>query len=145
MGYAVIIAILGALAGDSRTTLALRRVFLPGWLAVLLHSPFPLLLIAVFSIGYGLPDKTDKGSPLGRLAVKVAGGYADYLARAILGGLAGFVLALSSGKVGYPMVMVIFALGSVLAGKTGIKITMAGYSLLLEDLIFYFGVGLSVA
>jgi hypothetical protein len=69
----ILSGLLGALGGAERSSKLFRRFFLPLMIAGeayrVFHSWYVLsifLMSAVFSIGYGIPDETDAGSPLGR-------------------------------------------------------------------------------
>jgi len=139
--WVFLIAILGALAGDEHTSLALRRLLIPSILAVLLHNPLPLLLILVFSIGYGIPDKTDEGSPLGRLAYSISRDYADYITRGILALTTGCVLGKTTGICLFAPYLACVGLLSVWVGKHTTTIKIGQYGLLWEDLIYWLGVG----
>jgi hypothetical protein len=69
----ILSGLLGALGGAERSSKLFRRFFLPLMIAGeayrVFHSWYVLsifLMSLVFSIGYGIPDETDAGSPLGR-------------------------------------------------------------------------------
>lgn len=69
----IIAGLLGALGGAERSSKLFRRLFLPlfitGEAYRYLQNWYVLsifLMIPIFSIGYGIPDESDAGSPLGR-------------------------------------------------------------------------------
>lgn len=74
----IISGILGALGGAENSSKLFRRVFLPLFLAGIaweqLHHVYVfsiLLMIPIFSIGYGIPDENDEGSLLGRFFMRL--------------------------------------------------------------------------
>lgn len=153
MILAIITAILGAYAGAEGTSLTWRRIGIPLICAIytFIHTrqiwavlPY-LLWIAIFSLGYGKPDKDDKGSFLGRLLKK------DSLIRGFIALLLSLCL---SAEVFLHQVTLMLWLGcsAVLVGIWAIfggdeivkgegKIRLLGKDLLVEDLILYGAVG----
>lgn len=69
--------LLGALGGAAKSSKTYRRFLIPVILLILglclknYSSALILLWIGVLSLGYGIPDETDKGSALGRFWHKI--------------------------------------------------------------------------
>jgi len=99
----IIGGILGALGGTDNSSKIFRRISLPLFLAGTawnhLHHWYIfsiLLLIPIFSIGYGIPSKDDKGSWLGRSFYALFGHnmpLANIFTRGTIGCLISLVLA----------------------------------------------------
>lgn len=160
---AVLCAFLGALGGSRGTSKGIRRFGFPAVLTLyclwvwkfnvweLTH----LGIIAWLTMGYGIPDKKDKGSSMGRFyynLFKKNERLANIFTRGTIGILVGamaFGTAISSGTwILYLAVLGICTLAYVLFGaiieKEG-KIDLGRYELLLEDIYIYGIVSLAIA
>ena len=95
--YGVLGGIWGAEGGASHTSKLFRRLLIPLWLmltALLVTHNFWVVTImsmmGALSLGYGIPSETDKGSALGRFALRIANNnhqLADEIARGIIGAI----------------------------------------------------------
>ena len=95
-------------------------------------------------MGYGLPDKNDEGSFLGRIAVKISRKYADALVRGFVAILLSVPLfILNSSKAVFPAILLI-AMWILFGGDTFIKNEGKIAGLLIEDLILYGMLGCSL-
>jgi len=92
---------LGAFAGADGTSKAWRRIGIPfvitglAWNYLHHWSVFSIFsMIAILSLGYGIPDNTDNGSPLGRFFYRVFKGN-HFLSDIFTRGTIGFLICLT--------------------------------------------------
>ncbi len=144
-------AILGAYAGKSGTSLSYRRLFLPlaaTIYALHLHykaaSLVPLLWAIPLSLGYGLPDKNDDGSFLGRIAVKISRRYADALVRGFIAVLLSIPLFILNPHRAIPAALLLIISWALFGGDSFIKNEGKIAGMLVEDLILYGVLGYSL-
>ena len=154
MLFVFLIALLGAYAGASGTSLAFRRLgipFLAGVYSALKTGDWKvglvfLIWIAFLSMGYGKPDENDSGSFLGRIFKR------DCIIRPVIACLLALptlvfvkigTISFLSWYVATNWLIIIWGLfgGDDVIDKEG-KIRFLGKDLLVEDLVVYGMLGL---
>lgn len=149
--FILITAFLGAYAGKARTQLFWRRLLIPllaALYAISKHltvaSLAPLLWAIPLSMGYGLPDENDSGSFLGRLAVRISRRYADAIVRGIIAVLLSIPLFILAGAQALLPAFILIIVWALFGGDAIIKGEGLVAGLLVEDLILYGALGLSL-
>jgi len=148
------IAILGAYSGKEGTSLAWRRIGIPLVFLVMATllgygnaAWWVLLIIPVLSMGYGIPDETDKGSFLGRLycgifkekKAKICDAYVRGTV-AVLAAIPFIIISQNEYSVfGLPVLTFIWVL---FGGDSFVENEGKVRGFLIEDLILYFAYGL---
>ncbi len=150
-------AFLGAFAGADGTSKAWRRIGIPFVIAGLawghLHHwlIFSIFsMIGVLSLGYGVPDEYDEGSPLGRFWYIIFGGH-HFMTDLFTRGTIGFLICLTLLSI--PLIKsnwIVYIIGSLIIGNIYIWLSwrdlgtfiFKGKRLLGSEAITYGAIGL---
>jgi hypothetical protein len=149
---AVVGGVLGALGGASNSSKVYRRVVLPillfSYVAIKLWSLWPMFVLTLmgwFSLGYGVPDATDEGSYLGRLAYKLTKQsyfWSDVLVRGFIGILVSLSLiaipTILKNWIAYSVLSLVIIVGySFLSWRNLGRYRLFGKELLWSETIVY--------
>jgi len=146
-------AILGALGGASNSNKNYRRLGIPILLTIVALIVFKhvlvlsiLSLIAILATGYGIPNETDSGSPLGRFYYRLCNNnetIASIWTRGTIGiGIALCLLSiliLSSNCILYSIIsLIIILVSAFLSWRNLNSIIIFNKSLAVVELVYYF-------